>query len=94
MFGVVAAAVVLGGLVVFLKVRRAFPDGVRAGDFVKVGIPRTADRPLAMGTRMDIAAALKKRGDSPGDLRSLIDGTRDQELLDRYWAASDREQRQ
>ena len=62
---------------------------MRAGDFTKVAIPRTADEPLAMGTRLDIAAALKKRGHKVDELRPLLDGAHDQELLDRYWKAMD-----
>ena len=82
-------AIVVGGLLLVLKLRRAFPDGLRGGDFFKVEIPRTVDKPLAMGTRLDIAAALKKRGHKPDDLRPLLDGAHDQELLDRYWKEKD-----
>jgi hypothetical protein len=76
------------GLLVVAKVMRSM-KGVRAGDFVKVKIPRTLERPLAMGTRLDMAAALKKRGYKPEALRPLLDGKHDQELLDAYWKELD-----
>jgi hypothetical protein len=85
----VGLALTFGAVFLVLRIRRAFPDGFRAGDFVKVAIPRTADSPLAMGTRLDVAAALKKRGHAPADLRPLLDGRHDQELLDRYWKEMD-----
>jgi hypothetical protein len=80
----IAFAVAVGLLVVF-KVMR----GMRAGDLVKVKIPRTLERPLAMGTRLDAAAALGKRGYTAETLRPLIDGNHDQELLDAYWKEID-----
>jgi hypothetical protein len=76
------------GLLVVLKVMRGM-RGMRAGDFVKVKIPRTVDRPLAMGTRLDIAAALTKRGHKAETVRPLIDGDHDQALLDAYWQELD-----
>jgi hypothetical protein len=84
-YAVIGIAVVVGGLALF-TLRRG---GLRAGDFIKVAIPRTADKPLAMGTRLDIAAALKKRGTNAAELRPLLDGAHDQELLDRYWKEMD-----
>jgi hypothetical protein len=80
----IAFAVAVGLLVVFQLMR-----GIRAGDFVKVKIPRTLERPLAMGTRLDAVAALKKRGYTPDTLRPLLDGNHDQELLDAYWEEID-----
>lgn len=88
-YALIGIAVVVGGLVLVLKLRRAFPDGLRGGDFIKGAIPRTADKPLAMGTRLDVAAALKKRGHKADELRPLLDGAHDQELLDRYWKETD-----
>jgi hypothetical protein len=82
---VIAIAIGLAVLV-FVMRARAKLGPLRAGDFMKVAIPRSLDGPLAMGTRLDIAAALKKRGTSPTELRPLLDGNHDQELLDRYWA--------
>jgi hypothetical protein len=78
------SVVALLGLALVLKLRH-----LRRGDFVRVAIPRTADRPLAMGTRLDVAAALKKRGHGADELRPLLDGAHDQELLDRYWKEQD-----
>ena len=82
---IIAIAIALAALL-FVARMRAKLGPIRAGDFVKVAIPRTLERPLAMGTRLDIAAALKKRGVPPDELRPLLDGNHDQELLDRYWA--------
>lgn len=83
----VAFAVAVGLLVV-VRVMRGM-KGMRAGDFVKVKIPRTLEKPLAMGTRLDAAAALTKRGYKPDTLRPLLDGHHDQELLDAYWKELD-----
>jgi hypothetical protein len=55
------------------------------GDLMKVAIPKTVTGQLAMGTRLDVMAALKKRGMSADDVRTLADAG-DQALLDRYWA--------
>lgn len=71
-----------------LLVARQRLGGFHAGDFVKVAIPRTVDRPLAMGTRLDIAEALRSRGIAVEELRPLLDGKHDQELCDRYWSGS------
>jgi hypothetical protein len=57
------------------------------GDLWKVAIPRTVTGQLAMGTRIDIAAALKKRGVPREEIDRLFDGAHDQELLDRYWSS-------
>jgi hypothetical protein len=84
LFGITIALV---ALIIILKVRRATRGGL--GDFMKVAIPRTIDKPLAMGTRLDAAAALKKRGYKLDQLRPLIDGGRDQELVDLYWKEAD-----
>lgn len=81
-----AIAIPLGLVVLFLMVRRAFPGGLKAGDFFSVAIPKSANPPLAMGTRLDVMAALKKRGVAEDEIRRLGDGSHDQELLDRYWA--------
>jgi hypothetical protein len=78
----IALAAVIVTIKIWLAVR-----GKGAGDFFKVAIPRTLDKPLAMGTRLDIAAALKKHGTQVDELRPLLDGAHDQELLDRYWNA-------
>jgi len=56
------------------------------GDLWKVAIPRTVQGQLAMGTRIDVAAALKKRGVPREEIDRLFDGAHDQELLDRYWS--------
>ena len=69
-----------------LRVRAKLDGEFRAGDFFKTSIPRTLERPLAMGTRLDIAAALKKRGMAREEIKQLLDRNNDQELLDRYWA--------
>jgi hypothetical protein len=61
----------------------------KVGDFVKVEIPRTLGAPLAMGTRLDCAAALKKAGVPREEIAPLVDGRHDQELLDRYWQVKD-----
>jgi hypothetical protein len=62
---------------------------MRAGDFIKVAIPRTVDRPLAVGTRLDAAHALKKAGVPMAEVRRLSDGAHEQELVDRYWQIKD-----
>ena len=87
--GYVVAVVVIAVVSIafaVLRVRTKLGGEFRAGDFFKTTIPRTLDRPLAMGTRLDIAAALKKRGTTREELKPLLDGNHDQELLDRYWA--------
>jgi hypothetical protein len=82
--------VLLAALTLLLKLRGAFPDGVKAGDFWKVEVPRTLqDGPLAMGTRLDIGALLKKSGVPLDVVRGLIDAGNDAELLRRYWALRD-----
>lgn len=78
--------IAITAVIMSLRIWRAL-RGKGAGDFLKVAIPRTVDKPLSMGTRLDIAAALKKHGAKPVDLRPLLDGAHDQELLDRYWKA-------
>src|SRR5262245_11540303 len=62
---------------------------LRRGDLVKVTIPRTLAGPLSTGTRLDAGAALKKSGMSTLEVRALLDGDHDQELLDLYWALMD-----
>ena len=84
MYGMTIA---LLALIIFLKFRRLTRGGL--GDFIKIAIPRMVDKPLAMGTRLDDAAALKKRGYPLDQLRPLIDGGRDQELVDLYWKEAD-----
>lgn len=81
---ILGVVVLVNALVLMLRARRRL-RGLRTGDLVKVPIPRTLERPLAMGTRLDIAAELKKRGVPLDELRPLLDGNHDQELLDRYW---------
>jgi hypothetical protein len=79
----------IGLALIALKARRLLP-GAKLGDFVRVPIPRsTSGRSLAMGTRLDVAAALKKAGTPPDELRRLIDARDDDELLRRYWAHHD-----
>jgi hypothetical protein len=60
---------------------------MKKGDLFRVAIPRTLDKPLAMGTRLDIAAALAQDGVSRDEIRTLVDGAHDRELLARYWSA-------
>jgi hypothetical protein len=84
----IGAAAVVAALAMIVRVRRTMGP-LRAGDFWKVDVPRTVDRPLAMGTRLDAAAALKKSGVPADELRVLIDGDHDQELVDRYWRAKE-----
>jgi hypothetical protein len=82
-FVVLATALILG-----LRARARL-RGLRRGDLVKAPIPRQLAGPLAVGTRLDIGAALKKAGVPPDKIRPLLDGQHDQELLDRYWALAD-----
>lgn len=50
-------------ILVALRFKQAFPGGLEKGDFLRVAVPRTdEDGPLAMGTRLDVAASLKKAG--------------------------------
>lgn len=86
-FVIALAIVIVIGLTLLKWTRRH--GAPRAGDFFKVAIPRTLDRPLAMGTRMDVAAVLKKAGVPTAEIRGLIDGAHDEELLARYWAIRD-----
>jgi len=87
--GLIAAIGAVAAIGGWLKLRARMGGSVRLGDFVKVPIPRTLDRPLATGTRLDIAAALKKAGTPPAELRPLLDGEHDAELLERYWKLKD-----
>ena len=64
---------------------------LRAGDLVRVAIPRTAERPLATGTRLDVAAALEKAGESRAEVSALLQAGDDAELLRRYWRIKDAE---
>jgi hypothetical protein len=88
MYWLIVAVVVLN-VVIFALRTRSRMRGMQTGDFIKVSIPRTADGPLAMGTRLDIAAALIKAGTPRAELRPLIESHDDQALLDRYWAMID-----
>ena len=64
--------------------------GAKLGDFVSVKVPRNLDDgPLAMGTRLDVAAALAKAGVPRHEVRGLIDTRNDAALLARYWALHD-----
>ena len=79
-----------------LRFKQAFPKGLQKGDFLRVEVPRTAEAgPLAMGTRLDVAASLKKAGVPMDQLRAWIDAKDDAALLERYWelhvAAEERE---
>jgi hypothetical protein len=76
-------------VILVLRARAKLGGSVRAGDFFKVDIPRKAEAPLAMGTRLDCASVLKKAGVPRDELGKLIDGNHDQELLDRYWKLMD-----
>jgi hypothetical protein len=78
-----AIAIAIGVAVVFFVILVA---RMPKGDLWKVAIPRTVTGQLAMGTRIDIAAALKKRGVPREETDRLFDGAHDQELLDRYWS--------
>jgi hypothetical protein len=83
----VCLAAAVGLLIVVLRLRSHFPQGLKAGDLVKVDIPRElGDGPLAMGTRMDILAALKRRGVPAEELRALASADDDRALLAKYWA--------
>jgi hypothetical protein len=85
---IVAFACLVGVVAIVVGWRRTYGP-MRMGDFFKVEIPRTLDKPLAIGTRMDIAAALEKGGATREELATLCDGAHDRELLDRYWAMKD-----
>jgi hypothetical protein len=74
-------------MAVILALRaRARLRGLRLGDLVKVPVPRQLAGPLAIGTRLDIGAALKESGMNRDEIRALLDGDHDQELIDRYWS--------
>jgi hypothetical protein len=75
-------AVLVASLVIAIKVFRV-GSTMNAGDLMRVEIPR--EGPLAMGTRLDVAAALKKAGEDPAELQALIRAEDDEELLRRYW---------
>jgi hypothetical protein len=81
----VGAILLINIAILILRARAKLGGSLRMGDFFRVDIPRTADQPLAMGTRLDCAAVLKVAGVPKDELRKLIDGNHDQELLDRYW---------
>ena len=73
-----------------LRFKQAFPGGLKKGDFLRVSVPRTdEDGPLAMGTRLDVAASLKKAGVPMDQLRTWIDAKDDAALLERYWELHD-----
>lgn len=68
--------------------RHRIPNPSRSEPCVRV--PRTdEDGPLAMGTRLDVAASLKKAGVSRDQLRTWIDARDDAALLARYWELHD-----
>ena len=85
---ITGAIVLLTALLLGLRARAQLRR-LRRGDLVKVPIPRTLAGPLAIGTRLDAGAALKKAGMPTRAVRALLDGDHDQELLDRYWALKD-----
>jgi hypothetical protein len=89
MGAITGGLVLLTALILGLRARARL-RGLRAGDLAKVPIPRELHGPLAMGTRLDIGAALKAAGVARDDIRPLLDGEHDQELLDRYWALAQR----
>ena len=69
-----------------LRFKQAFPEGLKKGDFFRVSVPRTDEAgPLAMGTRLDVAASLKKAGVPMEQLRTWIDAA----LLEHYWELHD-----
>ena len=73
-----------------LRFKQAFPGGLKKGDFLSVAVPRTdEDGPLAMGTRLDVAASLKKAGVPMDQIRTWIDAKNDAALLARYWELHD-----
>jgi hypothetical protein len=73
-----------------LRFTQAFPGGLDKGDFLRVAVPRTAeDGPLAMGTRLDVAASLKKSGVPMDQVRAWIDARDDAAMLERYWELQD-----
>lgn len=77
-------------VVLALRFKQAFPGGLKKGDFLRVSVPRTAeDGPLAMGTRLDVAASLKKAGVPMEQIRTWIDTQDDAALLERYWELHD-----
>ena len=80
----IAVAVVVAIIAIAVRVRRSFGTP-RAGDFFKVAIPKTVDKPLSMGTRLDCASALLKAGVPRAEIDRLIKGELDQELVDLYW---------
>ncbi len=84
----VTLAVIVAVVAVWLAVRRTFGT-LRAGDFFKVAIPRTVDKPLSMGTRLDCASALKKAGVPRAEIDRLLQGELDQQLVDLYWQHKD-----
>jgi hypothetical protein len=78
------------GVILALRFKQAFPGGVNKGDFFKVDVPRSAeDGPLATGTRLDVAASLKKAGIPMEQIRAWIDAKDDAALLERYWELHD-----
>ena len=85
-FGAITGGMVLLTALILGLRARARMKGLRAGDLVKVPIPRELAGPLAIGTRLDIGAALKQRGMPRAEVRLLLDGEHDEELLQRYWA--------
>ena len=77
-------------LLLALRFKQAFQGGLKKGDFLRVDVPRTdEDGPLAMGTRLDVAASLKKAGVPMDQIRTWIDRKDDAALLERYWALHD-----
>jgi hypothetical protein len=85
----IVLAFLFAGLGFTLKWKRILGP-MKLGDFVSVPIPRSG--PLAMGTRLEVAEALKKAGASQAEVRALIDARDDEELLRRYWELRDDEE--
>jgi hypothetical protein len=81
-----ALAVLVSGLVLYFRLSPRL-RGMKMGDFVRVPIPKQLGpgETLAMGTRMDIASALKKKGVPTPELRALVDAKDDRALVERYW---------
>jgi hypothetical protein len=86
---VIAIYVVSGLLALAVGVKVARLAAV-AKDLGGGAIPR--EGPLPMGTRLEVAEALKKAGVSMAELRPIIDARDDEELLRRYWEMKEEEE--
>jgi hypothetical protein len=86
---IIVVGVALAVLGFALKVARTVGP-MKLGDLASVPIPRSG--PLAMGTRLEVAAALKKAGATQAEVRALIETGNDEELLRRYWELKDEEE--